>query len=169
MGEDFLVLWSDGYSVESIVLSPAGTPRSLTRLADAGPENLFLGTQAFSGLAAWSSTNGSTLFAFGAAGQPFELFDPHWGNWIPRSIKPMAKGRYMVTLAREKVTYWSVITMERAFITGIMPLRSLGSIGLSKEGTAIVNDTPVFLFREGTRVYVSGIATFASRRRAVVH
>jgi hypothetical protein len=118
LGDGFMILWT-AESLVSVVISPAGTVRTSSVFAHEPQAALAVdGT-----LAAFPST----LFAFAPNGQPFERFDPHWGeSWSPVAIHHLGNQRHHVTISRNGALYASVVTMEGAWITGITPLELLG-------------------------------------------
>jgi hypothetical protein len=163
----FVILWSEDGGVKSVVVSPTGAVQSSSELSPSPASNLVVASGRTSVLAAWTTLTGSTLFAFGGAAQPFELFDPHWGrDWTPVAIVPLSADRYLVTIRRHDFLYTSTVSMEGAFITGITPLRLLGPYPATESGVTAIDDQPIVLFAKDGLVFVAS-GPPATRQRAV--
>ena len=159
--DGFVVLWTAEHIV-STVISPAGTPRSSSKLSNAQADPILIEGR----LAAWREGATSTLFGYGDKGRPFDRFDPRWGKWTPLAIHPLGGQRYHVAFQRPGGVFTAVITMNGAFITDITPPELLTNLSISHDGITVVREKAIAVFARNGRVEVT-TKPEPTRRRAV--
>lgn len=161
--QGFLVLWRGDGGTRSVVISPAGAPRSSSETGPLAEGRIALASRPGTALAAWRGETGQQVIVeFGENGQPVDLFDPHWGAWTPVTILPRPDG-YLVVIRKGARVFTSQLSLTGSFITGRTPLEHFGSVDVGPGGVHQLGLDPVGIWEQEGIVVVGSPEV---RRRA---